>query len=686
MSVSPFVPTALIGLGRTEAEALTVEMGFAAVANPHPSGDAVLQATAAASSAGGSFSGPAGRYDLVVGYVDETDGASTLEVVVDGVVVDSFVWDGAFGDATVTPAGLAEREVAGVALAPGSTIVLRGARDGGEPLRTDYVEVAPAGVAGPFVVEAEDLAIVRGFAVRSNPNASGDAFLQATGRGEARASYAVEEAGTFDLTVGYFDETDGASSLEVRVNGATVDAFRWDGAGGTRLASRESRAERTIEDLALAAGDTVELVGFSDGGEPLRTDFLRFVPVAAPPPPPFGPTPDLWYVDADGDVIVALNDGTASFTTVDTGIDVLGGQVLEADVDGDGDADFLRVSVTSTAAAVDRPDFGSDFDVTVETTIFVNDGSAGFDQASSSTTSFVQATFGGAPGFALLDAAQVAGDGAVDYAAAFEGFDPIVVFVNDGAGGFAAVPQPGGESSDVDGSVGRFADLNGDEAPDLVAGVNGAGSVAALVVLSNLDDGTGAFLPVFSSTRLDAVEDLALVDLDGGNDGGDALADRLDLLIGGDDVEADAIDARLNPGSGVPAAPADAVQDVVSGVFEAADLDGDGLIEVVTGRGTPDFDPAPSDGLVVFEFDPSGPTPGFSVQSSDPGLAGEVLAAADYDLDGDVDVILFRDGAAEVLRNDGTGAFASGGVVLADAGAEAARTAFFDDGAAALLV
>ena len=182
---------------------MSIDGGFAVRSNPHASSDKFLQATADISRAGGVFDGAAGTYDLTVGYFDETDGVSCMEVVVNGVVVDSFDWDSTAGRDLVTPSGLQEQIVASVWLEPGDLVVLRGRRDGGEPLRTDYLDIAPSDgppppppSSDPFVIEAETLEILSGFKVVSNPVASDDAFLQAKKNVEARAGYTVEQAGT----------------------------------------------------------------------------------------------------------------------------------------------------------------------------------------------------------------------------------------------------------------------------------------------------------------------------------------------------------------------------------------------------------------------------------------------------------------------------------------------------------
>ncbi|MBE9636315.1 calcium-binding protein [Salipiger mangrovisoli] len=80
-----------------------------------------------------------GLYDLKLGYMDESDGVSRMEIFVNGTLVAAFNWSKWPSSDTVTRTAKTEYLLAGLALAPGDEITLRGARDGGEPLRTDYL-------------------------------------------------------------------------------------------------------------------------------------------------------------------------------------------------------------------------------------------------------------------------------------------------------------------------------------------------------------------------------------------------------------------------------------------------------------------------------------------------------------------------------------------------------------------
>ncbi|ANT61908.1 hypothetical protein AYJ57_15740 [Salipiger sp. CCB-MM3] len=292
--------SAPISTGRTEAEALGIAGGFEIASNPHASGQAVLAATASSSQAGGVFSGLAGLYDLTVGYMDETDGVSHLEVLLNGAVIDAFDWDSLAGTAIVTAASKAEHMIAGVLLAPGDVLELSGAANLGEPLRTDYLDVTASTAVPPTGettrMEAEDFTILSGFEIAQNGAASGGAVLQHSNSAqEARASYTLTQGGTFDLTIGYFDETDGVSRLDVLLNGSVLASFDWDSSAGSTLANLASRATYTLDGVKVAAGDVLELAGIGDGREPLRVDYVDLTAVTPGPDPT--PLPALYEAE-----------------------------------------------------------------------------------------------------------------------------------------------------------------------------------------------------------------------------------------------------------------------------------------------------------------------------------------------------------------------------------------------------
>ncbi|MES0827930.1 FG-GAP repeat domain-containing protein [Ruegeria sp. SCP11] len=638
-----------------EAETLDILSGFRVVENPNASGDAFLQAREGAEARALYTVEKAGTFDLTIGYFDETDGVSSMRVLLNGNEIDSFEWDSTDGSDLANASSRAERTIKNLTLEKDDQITLIGKADGGEPLRTDFLRFEPSAdgppppsPGKPFIVEAETLDILSGFRVVENPNASGDAFLQAREGAEASALYTVEKAGTFDFTIGYFDETDGVSSMRVLLNGKEIDSFEWDSTDGSDLASASSRAERTIKNLTLEKGDQITLVGKANGGEPLRTDFLRFEPVSTDPSPE--PTPDVWYID-NGEVVLGLNDGTGKFTTRKTGITPGENGTLAADFDGDGHTDFLTVNVTVP------PEMGVTDEFIFTTTLFSNDGTGIFPESKTSeikTSSLFPFLGLGGLSLAAKDAGDIDGDGDQDILLFDENGDTAFLLENDGTGSFSLLSRS--EIVSAASMEGLIGDFDGNTAGDIVALTGPTASSVSIY----LNDGTGNLTSSGSTGSGPETQfDGQILDLDGDGD-----EDVLFVANG----EGRGIYTLLNDGTGeteLGNSPSVEIDEVgLVGLVEGGNFDGDAAIEVVSAGASDDnLDP----GLRVYEVADTGSGKEFVLQSFDPSITGNVQAAADYDGDGDLDLLIASDaspGTLSLLLNDGDANFTDAGVVL----------------------
>jgi predicted outer membrane repeat protein len=123
---------------RIEAETLVLVSGFKVVNHLAASDGMLIKSPDAAVEAHAkfTFTGQDGVYDLDLGYFDENDGEASLAVLVDGVEVDSWLFDQNHAHAKVP----AVRHIADVAIETGDVVELVGHRDGGEPLRTDFLD------------------------------------------------------------------------------------------------------------------------------------------------------------------------------------------------------------------------------------------------------------------------------------------------------------------------------------------------------------------------------------------------------------------------------------------------------------------------------------------------------------------------------------------------------------------
>ena len=91
----------------------------------------------------------AGLNDITVQVFDESDGESTLQLLLNGGLVGEVVFD--FDTGSPNPSDETRRLVVfeGVNIQPGDTLQLAGARDGNEPARIDFVEFSSTDDASP---------------------------------------------------------------------------------------------------------------------------------------------------------------------------------------------------------------------------------------------------------------------------------------------------------------------------------------------------------------------------------------------------------------------------------------------------------------------------------------------------------------------------------------------------------
>ena len=88
------------------------------------------------------FDGPDGAWDIDLGYFDENDGAAQLAVSINGVEIDSWVWDQDLGSPNAKGSTKAVRAIDGVELHAGDILRIAGTANGGEPLRVDFLDFA----------------------------------------------------------------------------------------------------------------------------------------------------------------------------------------------------------------------------------------------------------------------------------------------------------------------------------------------------------------------------------------------------------------------------------------------------------------------------------------------------------------------------------------------------------------
>ncbi|MBD2358949.1 DUF4347 domain-containing protein [Tolypothrix sp. FACHB-123] len=170
-----------------------------------------------------------------------------------------------------------------------SQLTVRATDTGG--LSTDVsfaVNVTTPPPVGEIKIEAESLVVVDGFRVENLSSGSGGKGLSfingaANETGTAYFDFAGA-AGAYDIYFSYWDETDGVASLEVSANGSLLNTLTFNQSPGGSTASATNKVEKLVaQAVALQTGTRIQLKGFENAGEAVRTDYIRLVPASGTP-------------------------------------------------------------------------------------------------------------------------------------------------------------------------------------------------------------------------------------------------------------------------------------------------------------------------------------------------------------------------------------------------------------------
>ncbi|MES1021703.1 GDSL-type esterase/lipase family protein [Gloeocapsa sp. BRSZ] len=124
------------------------------------------------------------------------------------------------------------------------------------------------------------------FRVETNTAASGGRIISLVGGeiaeiGSARFTF-NGLSGSYNVVVGYFDETDGVSHVEVRKAGLVVDGWYLSENLGSASANSQTRVRRAIANrLTISNGETFRLYATENKGEPARIDYIEFISVTS---------------------------------------------------------------------------------------------------------------------------------------------------------------------------------------------------------------------------------------------------------------------------------------------------------------------------------------------------------------------------------------------------------------------
>ncbi|MEM8501863.1 MAG: PA14 domain-containing protein [Cyanobacteria bacterium P01_D01_bin.1] len=103
-----------------------------------------------------NFTGASGNYNVVVRYVDETDGEAQFEFKKNGNVVSSWIADQDLGSGGISSENLVSRTVStDLSIKKGDSLSLKGIENGREHARIDYIEFQPVEQSSPVTSLSE---------------------------------------------------------------------------------------------------------------------------------------------------------------------------------------------------------------------------------------------------------------------------------------------------------------------------------------------------------------------------------------------------------------------------------------------------------------------------------------------------------------------------------------------------
>jgi hypothetical protein len=88
-------------------------------------------------------------------------------------------------------------------------------------------------------------------------------------------------SGTYNVVIGYYDENDGVGQLQVRKGNSLLSSWSLNQNRGSASPDARSFTTRTVAtNLSINRGENFNILGIENASEPVRVDYLEFIPVA----------------------------------------------------------------------------------------------------------------------------------------------------------------------------------------------------------------------------------------------------------------------------------------------------------------------------------------------------------------------------------------------------------------------
>ncbi|MDA3929382.1 MAG: T9SS type A sorting domain-containing protein [Prolixibacteraceae bacterium] len=168
-----------------------------------------------------TFAQQSGIYTINVAYLDEGDGASSFNVLVNGTLVSTWI-----GDQIPKDDDFVIKNIQGVVLNAGQTIQLQAKRNDGEWGRIDYVDfvLESSNDGSSFIFEAEESELNNMVFGSELDEYTGIGYIESTGLGSS-ISFTIENDSTsfFNLKIRYQNNSDNNVLAYIESNLLTID-------------------------------------------------------------------------------------------------------------------------------------------------------------------------------------------------------------------------------------------------------------------------------------------------------------------------------------------------------------------------------------------------------------------------------------------------------------------------------
>ncbi|MDF7807193.1 LamG domain-containing protein [Pontiellaceae bacterium B12219] len=130
----------------------------------------------------------------------------------------------------------------------------------------------------PSSIEAEAMTL-DGFIIEPQSVASnGQVIVLAGDAGTASGTLALLGSGFYDIQTVYFDENDGEAVYKLYIDGELIDAWSASRNMGSPDPDSGNLVTHQTRKVSISSGQSLELLAYSDSGEPCRVDRVAFEP------------------------------------------------------------------------------------------------------------------------------------------------------------------------------------------------------------------------------------------------------------------------------------------------------------------------------------------------------------------------------------------------------------------------